>query len=71
MKLLLLLLLISCSTAKLVKYDYMVGTQQGTFICDTYQHTAYGAAAKDCEHILMGYTVDLIPNPTTVTIIKE
>jgi len=66
-----LLLLTSCATGQFIKHDYLVSTRQGTFLCDTYEHTAYGAAAKDCEHILMGYTVDLIPNPIKVTTVKE
>lgn len=68
---LLFLLLTGCATVNLTKNDYLVSTAQGTFLCDEYNHGAYGSAAKKCEHVMLGYKVDSIPNPTTVTAIKE
>ena len=71
MRILLLVFLASCSSTKIVKYDYVVKTTDGSFLCDEYNHGPYGAAAKNCEHILLDYYVDLIPNPVSVVEVVE
>jgi hypothetical protein len=68
---LIFLLLSSCSTMPAPKYDYVVTTPAGTFICDKLEYSPYGAAALDCEHVLLEYKVASIPNPTVVHRIKE
>lgn len=66
-----LLIAAGCATQKYDIYDYLVQTPSGTYLCDKLEHGAYGAAALDCEHVMNGTKVDMIPNPYGVTIIKE
>ncbi len=70
MKYLIFLTLISCAS-KMIKYDYIVETPQGSFLCDELVESPYGAAAKNCEHVLQGYVVETIPNPYNYTRVKE
>ena len=70
MKYLFFLFLISCSS-QMVKYDYIVDTPQGSFLCDELIESPYGMAAKNCEHVLQGFTVETIPNPYGYTKVKE
>lgn len=70
MKLLILLILTSCAS-QIIKYDYLVQTPQGSFLCDELIESPYGMAAKNCEHVLLGYFVETIPNPYNYTRVKE
>lgn len=69
-KYLLLFILTSCAS-KMIKYDYIVQTPQGSFLCDELVESPYGAAAKNCEHVLQGFVVETIPNPYSYTRVKE
>ena len=66
-----LFLFVSCSTTPPVKYDYLVRHFNGTYLCDKYEHTSYGAAAIDCERVLDGLKTSRIVNPNEVIQITE
>jgi len=70
MKCLILLLFTAC-TSQIIKYDYIVETSQGSFLCDELVESPYGMVAKNCEHVLQGFTVETIPNPYGYTKVKE
>lgn len=61
-----LLIISSCSTYK-ERYDYLVKTQRGTFLCDEYRN----GVAENCEHVLQGYRVKRITEFQEVEFIVE
>jgi hypothetical protein len=67
----LILLLFTACTSQIIKYDYIVETSQGSFLCDELVESPYGIAAKNCEHILQGFIIETIPNPYGYTKVKE
>lgn len=68
--LILLLILVSCAS-QTIRYDYIVETPQGSFLCDELIESPYGIVAKNCEHVLQGFKVETIPNPYGYTKVKE
>ena len=69
-KYLLLFILTSCAS-KMIKYDYIVQTPQGSFLCDEMVESPYGAAAKNCLSYKDLSEVETIPNPYSYTRVKE
>jgi hypothetical protein len=70
MKYLTLLFFTACAS-QIKKYDYLVETPQGSFLCDELIESPYGIAAKNCKHVLKGFVVETIPNPYGYTKVLE
>jgi len=66
MRLFLLVLLVSCSSAPIRNVYYLVTTSETVYRCNEHYHTAYGASARDCLDLSTSEVVDLVPNPYSV-----